>query len=45
MIYVMEREACPQLGGAAALIISWITVSHHSIKAALLNPTTALRDE
>jgi putative ABC transport system permease protein len=33
------------LGGTAALIISWITVSYHSIKAAFLNPTTALRYE
>ena len=33
------------LGGAAALIISWIPVSYHSIKAAFLNPTKALRYE
>jgi putative ABC transport system permease protein len=33
------------LGGTAALIISWITVSYHSIKAAFMNPTNALRYE
>lgn len=33
------------LGGTAALIISWITVSYQSIKAAFTNPTNALRYE
>jgi putative ABC transport system permease protein len=33
------------IGGIGALIISWLTVSYQSIRAALANPTKALRYE
>lgn len=33
------------IGGMAALLISWMTVSYQSIKAAIANPTKALRYE
>ncbi|GAA0894143.1 ABC transporter permease [Fulvivirga kasyanovii] len=33
------------LAGVAALIISWLTVSYQSIKAALVNPVETLKDE
>ena len=33
------------IGGGIALVISWLTVSYQSIRAALLNPTKALRYE
>jgi putative ABC transport system permease protein len=33
------------IGGMAALIISWLTVSYQSIRAAIANPTKALRYE
>ncbi|MEN8250207.1 MAG: ABC transporter permease [Bacteroidota bacterium] len=33
------------LGGVLALILSWFTVSYQSIKAAITNPTNALRYE
>jgi putative ABC transport system permease protein len=33
------------IGGVAALVISWLTVSYQSIRAAVANPTKALRYE
>ena len=33
------------IGGVLALVISWFTVSYQSIKAAIANPTQALRYE
>ena len=33
------------IGGFAALSISWLTVSYQSIRAAIANPTKALRYE
>ena len=33
------------IGGLGALIISWLTVSYQSIRAAIANPTKALRYE
>jgi putative ABC transport system permease protein len=33
------------IGGFGALIISWLTVSYQSIRAAVANPTKALRYE
>jgi putative ABC transport system permease protein len=33
------------LSGLIALLISWLTVSYQSIKAALMNPVKSLRSE
>jgi putative ABC transport system permease protein len=33
------------IGGVAALVISWLTVSYQSFRAAIANPTKALRYE
>jgi putative ABC transport system permease protein len=33
------------IGGAGAMFISWLTVSYQSIRAAVANPTKALRYE
>jgi putative ABC transport system permease protein len=33
------------IGGTIAILISWLTVSYQSIKAAIANPTTAIRYE
>ena len=33
------------IGGATALAVAWLTVSYHSIKAALTNPVKNLRTE
>jgi len=32
-------------GGIIALLIAWITVSYHSVKAAIANPVDSLRNE
>jgi putative ABC transport system permease protein len=33
------------IGGLGALVIAWFTVSYQSIRAAIANPTKALRYE
>ncbi|NVJ46084.1 MAG: hypothetical protein HWE07_03120, partial [Cytophagia bacterium] len=33
------------IGGAMALIVAWLTVSYHSIRAAVANPVKNLRTE